>query len=74
MPTIIGTPDLNLFAAKVGAETGGLTLKSSRLMLRLPSDRRACLGPYTGRRGKIGVSPEGLHIPRLAPLPVTDDN
>lgn len=70
----IGTPSINLFDVDVVAENGGLWVKSNAFALRLPPETAARMAAYTGKRLKMGLRPEDLHVPRLAPFPVTEHN
>jgi multiple sugar transport system ATP-binding protein len=56
----IGTPSINLFDMTVLAER--------------ESDLSAWARSFAGRKVKLGVRPEHLHVPKLAPFEVTEEN
>lgn len=70
----IGTPSINLFDVEVIPETGSLFLRCDAFSFKLPADIEDALRQYAGKRVKIGIRPEDLHVPRLAPFEVTEFN
>ncbi len=70
----IGTPSINLFDVDIVAESGELWARNKAFSLLLPPAIAGKLGCYTGKRVKMGVRPEDLHVPRLAPFQVAEHN
>lgn len=70
----IGTPSINLFEAQIRQEEGIYWADTSTFKLRLPDSVYARLAPYSGRKIKLGIRPEDLHVPKRAPFPVSEDN
>ncbi|MCS7010583.1 MAG: ABC transporter ATP-binding protein [Anaerolineales bacterium] len=70
----IGTPSINLFDVELVGENGGLWVRNQAFSLRLPPVLAERLHPYLGRTLKMGLRPEDLHVPRLAPFAVTEEN
>ncbi len=70
----IGTPSINLFEVDLTSESDGLWVKCPAFSLLVPPETAAGLQKYAGKRIKIGVRPEDLHVPRLAPFQVTEQN
>jgi multiple sugar transport system ATP-binding protein len=70
----IGTPSINLFDVEVAGMDGGLWVRNKALRLLLPPALAAKMTTYIGRRVKMGIRPEDLHVPRLAPFQVTEHN
>jgi multiple sugar transport system ATP-binding protein len=70
----IGTPSINLFTVTLEAEDGGVYAACAAFRVRVPdalSDRAAA---YIGRSVRFGIRPEDLHVPKMAPFPVSDEN
>ncbi len=70
----IGTPSINLFETDLVPEDGQLWAKCPAFSLLLPPSISQGLEKYTGKHIKMGVRPEDLHVPRLAPFQVTEQN
>jgi multiple sugar transport system ATP-binding protein len=70
----IGTPSINLFDVDIVAENGGLWAKCKAFALLLPDETAKKMAAYAGKRVKMGVRPEDLHVPRLAPFTVAEHN
>ncbi|MBM4426671.1 MAG: ABC transporter ATP-binding protein [Chloroflexi bacterium] len=70
----IGTPSINLFEADVAAENDSLFVRTPAFSLQLPEARKSALQPYAGRKIKVGIRPEDLHVPRMAQFQVTEHN
>lgn len=70
----IGTPSINLFDVDLVAENGGLWAKCNAFALLLPAGTAAKMDRYSGKRLKMGLRPEDLHVPRLAPFQVAEHN
>jgi len=70
----IGTPSINLFTVDVVDEDGELFVRCPAFSFMLPGELKAAIKPYTGKAIKIGIRPEDLHVPRLAPFAVTEFN
>ncbi len=70
----IGTPSINLFDLTLKAEGDGMVAAGPDLTLRLHPEMVERARPFVGREVKLGVRPEHLHVPRMAPFEVTDDN
>jgi len=70
----IGTPSINLFDVAISQEGDDLFARHTAFTVQLPAEISPALRPYTGQTLKMGVRPEDLHVPRLAPFPVTEMN
>ncbi len=70
----IGTPSINLFDMVVRADGDGLVVEGSDLRLPLDPSVTERLRRHVDRPVKLGVRPEHLHVPRMAPFEVTEDN
>ena len=76
----LGTPSINIFEVELIARDGSIFAKSTTFNLRLPDEFKDRLHGYiyseqpAGRKVKIGIRPEDLHVPRMAPFTVTDEN
>ena len=76
----IGTPSINIFEVDLIAQDGGIFAKGASFNLRLPDEYKDRLPGYIGttqspgKKVKIGIRPEDLHVPRMAPFTVTDEN
>jgi len=70
----IGTPSINLFEVEVMGGNGGLWVRNKAFSLLLPPPIAAKMANYAGKRVKMGIRPEDLHVPRLAPFAVTEQN
>jgi multiple sugar transport system ATP-binding protein len=70
----IGTPSINLFAMELKDVDGDLVASGCGLELRLPESIAHRARAYAGRKIELGVRPEHLHVPRMAPFDVTEDN
>lgn len=69
----IGTPSINLFEMDVRAD-GDRVVLTGEQQLRLHPSMTAVGHANIGRRVKVGIRPEDLHVPRMAPFEVTDEN
>jgi multiple sugar transport system ATP-binding protein len=70
----IGTPSINLFDVEIVPENGAVYARHSAFSLEVPDTARERLQSYTGRKVKLGIRPEDLHVPRMAPFAVTEFN
>lgn len=70
----IGTPSINLFEMRLEADGDALRATGDTLSVPLPPAMHAYVRPHVGKRVTIGVRPEHLHVPRMAPFEVTADN
>jgi multiple sugar transport system ATP-binding protein len=76
----IGTPSINIFEVDLIAQDGSIFAKGASYNLRLPDEYKDRLSGYIGtdqrpgKKVKIGIRPEDLHVPRMAPFTVTDEN
>lgn len=70
----IGTPSINLFDVQLVGEAGGVWVRNAAFSLRLPPALAGRLQAYVGRTLKMGLRPEDLHVPRLAPFAVSEEN
>lgn len=70
----IGTPSINLFDVEVRLE-GGLqyVLACDAFSLTLPGALKTAVANFTGRRVTLGLRPEDLYVPRMAPFDVTEE-
>jgi multiple sugar transport system ATP-binding protein len=70
----IGTPSINLFDVRVEAQDERFFAVSPAFRIRLPDEFMDRLGPYAGQQVSLGIRPEDLHVPKMAPFQVTEDN
>ncbi len=70
----IGTPSINLFEITLVAQQDSLWASNAAFSLRVPPALNQRLKAYIGKSLKMGIRPEDLHMPRLAPFPVTEEN
>lgn len=70
----IGTPSINLFDLKIERVDDALYAANSGLRVRLPGEFQPALAAWTGKTVKMGLRPEDIHVPKLAPFTVTGDN
>jgi len=70
----IGTPSINLFEVDLYTKDSSIYTKGAALNVRLPDEFKDRLSGLVGKRIKLGIRPEDLHVPRMAPFPVTEDN
>jgi multiple sugar transport system ATP-binding protein len=70
----IGTPSINLFDVQITPENDQLWARSKAFSLLLPPAAAQGLVKFTNQRVKMGIRPEDLHVPRLAPFSVGEHN
>lgn len=70
----IGTPSINLFDVTIEAEGDSLFATNPGLRVQLPLETAAALRSRVGAKLKMGLRPEDIHVPKLAPFAVTDHN
>ncbi|MCB9134367.1 MAG: ABC transporter ATP-binding protein [Anaerolineales bacterium] len=70
----IGTPSVNLFDVEIVTEYDGLYAKHAAFSVQIPDEIRGKLDKYAGKSVKIGIRPEDLHVPKMAPFKVTEFN
>ncbi|GAA2755605.1 ATP-binding cassette domain-containing protein [Actinopolymorpha rutila] len=70
----IGTPSINLFDMVVRADGDRLVVEGAGLRLPLDPSVTERLRRHVDRPVKVGVRPEHLHVPRMAPFEVTEEN
>jgi len=71
----IGTPSINLFDVAIQIEDGDrVVAMSDAFEVTLPSKLKDVVAPYQGKELIFGVRPEDLHVPRMAPFEVTEEN
>lgn len=69
----IGTPSINLFEKDVRSD-GDRVVLTGEQQLDLHPSMTAVGQANIGRKVKVGIRPEDLHVPRMAPFEVTDEN
>lgn len=69
----IGTPSMNLFEVALEADGADVYARGDAFRLRLADELRPAVAEYIGKRVKLGIRPEDLHVPKKAPFPVRDD-
>lgn len=70
----VGTPSINLFDVELSAQNGGVYATGSAFNVRLPDEIREHVQKHVGKRCKMGIRPEDLHVPKMAPFEVTAEN
>jgi len=70
----IGTPSINLFDVQIEVQEDYLFAVSTAFRVRLPDEFKERLWPYAGKTVRLGIRPEDLHVPKMAPFPVSEDN
>jgi multiple sugar transport system ATP-binding protein len=70
----IGTPSINLFDVMIQTQDESLYAAGTAFKVRLPDEFKDPLTAHVGKRVKLGIRPEDLHVPKTAPFPVTEDN
>jgi multiple sugar transport system ATP-binding protein len=70
----IGTPSINLFDVDLSAQHSGVYAVGSAFGVRLPDEIREQVQGHARRRCKMGIRPEDLHVPKMAPFEVTNEN
>jgi multiple sugar transport system ATP-binding protein len=70
----IGTPSINIFDVDLRGEGEGIEAVGSAFTVRLPNQLREKLQGHLGKKAKLGIRPEDLHVPKQAPFPVSEDN
>ncbi|GAB3415197.1 ABC transporter ATP-binding protein [Flindersiella endophytica] len=70
----IGTPSINLFDMTLRLEDGVVVASGGGVELHLHASLTERAKPYVGKQIKLGVRPEHLHVPKLAPFEVTPEN
>jgi multiple sugar transport system ATP-binding protein len=70
----IGTPSINLFDVELQGRGDGVYAAGTAFNVRLPDEVKERVAGYVGRQVKLGIRPEDLHVPRMAPFTVTEEN
>lgn len=70
----IGTPSINVFDVELRKDGDAVVAHGSAFNLVLPREISAQVLPYIGKRAKLGIRPEDLHVPKKAPFPVDEGN
>ncbi len=70
----IGTPTINFFDVEIAVEEGELVALCPAFRVQLPGEMKSRLEVYIGKKVKMGIRPEDIHVPRLAPFTVTEHN
>ena len=70
----IGTPSINIFDAQLVSENDGIYADGPAFKVRMPEQLKEKLGPSVGKAVKLGIRPEDMHVPKMAPFTVTEDN
>jgi multiple sugar transport system ATP-binding protein len=70
----IGTPSINLFEVELRPDGEQVTAVGSAFSLPLSPDIAELARPYLYRSVTLGFRPEHVHVPRMAPFNVTEDN
>ncbi len=71
----IGTPSINLFDVEIQRRDDGRTdALCESFTLALPDEFHDVVAPYNRRQVMLGIRPEDLHVPRMAPFEVTEEN
>ncbi|MFL5760699.1 MAG: ABC transporter ATP-binding protein [Thermomicrobiales bacterium] len=71
----IGTPSINLFDVEI-RRSGEDRVEAAcdAFVVVLPDKLKHVVAPYNGQRITLGIRPEDLHVPRMAPFEATEDN
>jgi multiple sugar transport system ATP-binding protein len=70
----IGTPSINLFEVEIRLEGDRIFATSDAFKLALPDELKDVVAPYNDQKVTLGIRPEDLHVPRMAPFEVTEEN
>jgi multiple sugar transport system ATP-binding protein len=70
----IGTPSINLFDVELRPDGERVIAVGAAFSLPLHPDIADVARPYLNRTVTLGFRPEHLHVPRMAPFEVTDEN
>jgi multiple sugar transport system ATP-binding protein len=70
----IGTPSINLFDMRLRADGERVVAEGGGLRIHLHPSMTARARLHLDRPVKLGVRPEHLHVPRMAPFEVTEEN
>lgn len=70
----IGTPSINIFEVELVSQGDGIFARNHAFRVRLPDEFKAKVAEHVGKRVVLGLRPEDLHVPRMAPFPVTEEN
>lgn len=70
----IGTPSINLFDVELEADGDRVVANCGAFRVHLPARMGVAVGEYVGRTVKLGIRPEDIHVPRMAPFEVTEEN
>jgi multiple sugar transport system ATP-binding protein len=70
----IGTPSINLFEMELRPNGAGVHLVGATMRLPVHPSMLDAVGPHVGKRVKLGVRPEHLHVPRMATFEVNEEN
>ncbi len=69
----IGSPAMNLIAAKLEGKDGEVYVKAEPLFLRLPESQARKVGDRVGRRVMFGVRPDDIYDRSLSPAVAASD-
>jgi multiple sugar transport system ATP-binding protein len=70
----IGTPSINLFDLRLRSDGDRVVAEGGGLRLHLHPSMTERARRHLDRPIKLGVRPEHLHVPRMAPFQVTEEN
>lgn len=70
----IGAPSINLFDVTLERDGSDIYAKNDALRALLPAEFTPKLEAYLNKPVKMGVRPEDMHVPKMAPFEVTEDN
>jgi multiple sugar transport system ATP-binding protein len=70
----IGTPSINLFEVDIQFEDDRAFATCGAFKFALPDDLKDVVAPYNEQKVTLGIRPEDLHVPRMAPFEVTEEN
>jgi len=70
----IGAPSINLFDVTLERDGSDIYAKSAAFRTLIPAEFNSRLEAHLNKPVKMGLRPEDLHVPKMAPFEVTDDN
>jgi multiple sugar transport system ATP-binding protein len=66
----IGSPAMNFFNATLARSDGAVVADAGAFQVRTPASRREAYDKHVGRKVILGIRPEDIHDPALAPTQV----
>jgi multiple sugar transport system ATP-binding protein len=70
----LGTPSINIFDARLEQSDAKLYVVNNSFNIELPLAIAEKVSQYQNKTIKLGIRPEDMHVPKMAPFPVTDGN